>query len=114
MGKQQAVRMGKWKAVRFGGTKEPIELYVLSLDIGETNNVAGAHPDIVKRMDSIMKQAREGSEFNRFWPLPERRLNHVQWDMWSFINWSTGSDESFFRISLDRPMHLPSLAASIP
>jgi arylsulfatase A-like enzyme len=81
MGKQQAVRMGRWKAVRFGGTKEPIELYDLSLDIGETNNVAEAHPDIVARMDSIMKQAREGSEFNRFWPLPERRLNHSQWDM---------------------------------
>jgi len=80
MGKQQAVRMGRWKGIRFGGTKEPIELYDLSVDIGETDNVAEDHPEIVARMDSIMKEARENSEFTAFWPLPEYRQNQIKWD----------------------------------
>jgi len=84
MGKQQAVRMGRWKGVRFGGTGEPIELYDLSLDIGETNNLAEDHPEILKRMNAIMREAREGSEFTKFWPLPEYRLNDVEWDRWIF------------------------------
>jgi arylsulfatase A-like enzyme len=79
-GKQQAVRMGKWKGVRFGGTKEPIELYDLRLDIGESNNVATAHPDIVERIRSIMTAAREGSEHTRLWPIPELRRNDIKWD----------------------------------
>ena len=53
-GKQQAVRMGSWKGLRFGGTKEPLELYDLNADIGETHNVAADHPDVVKRITAIM------------------------------------------------------------
>ncbi len=80
MGKQQAVRMGKWKGIRFGGTKEPIELYDLSQDIGETNNVADDHPEIIERMDELMRKARENSEYTAFWPLPENRLYNVKYD----------------------------------
>jgi arylsulfatase A-like enzyme len=80
MGKQQAVRMGSWKGVRFGGTKEPVELYDLDVDIGETHNVADGHPDIVTRIAAIMEEARANSEFNRFWPLPERRQNQIKMD----------------------------------
>ena len=80
MGKQQAVRMGRWKDVRYGGTKEPIELYDLSVDVGETHDVADSHPDIVKRMGAIMVKARENSEFTKFWLLPERRQNQLQFD----------------------------------
>jgi uncharacterized sulfatase len=80
MGKQQAVRLGRWKGVRFGGTKEPIELYDLDADIGETRNVADTHPDIVTRITAIMDEARANSEFNGFWPLPERRQNQIKWD----------------------------------
>ena len=80
MGKQQAVRLGRWKGVRFGGTKEPIELYDLDADIGETRNVADAHPDIVTRITAIMEEARANSGFSRFWPLPERRQNQIKWD----------------------------------
>jgi len=80
MGKQQAVRMGKWKGIRIGGTKEPIELYDLSQDIGETNNVADDHPEIIKRMDELMRKARENSEYTEFWPLPENRLPNVKYD----------------------------------
>jgi arylsulfatase A-like enzyme len=54
-GVKQAVRMGKWKGVRLGVDSKP-ELYDLSVDIGETNNVAAQHPDIVaeivKRIES--------------------------------------------------------------
>ena len=80
MGKQQAVRLGSWKGIRFGGTKEPIELYDLDADIGETHNVADGHPDIVARITAIMEEARANSEFNRFWPLPEHRQNQIKWD----------------------------------
>jgi arylsulfatase A-like enzyme len=80
MGKQQAVRLGSWKCVRFGGTKEPIELYDLATDIGETHNVADAHPDIVARITAIMEEARANSEFNSFWPLPEHRQNQIKMD----------------------------------
>jgi arylsulfatase A-like enzyme len=79
-GKQQAVRMGRWKGVRFGGTAEPVELYDLGADPGESNNVAAAHPDIVEKLRDIMKAAREGSEHARFWPLPEHRRNDIKWD----------------------------------
>jgi len=84
MGKQQAVRMGRWKAIRLGGTQEPIELYDLAADIGETENLADDHPEIVAEMKAIMEEAREGSEFDAFWPLPERRQNQIRWDKWIF------------------------------
>ena len=56
----QAVRLGEWKGVRLGGHRDPdapIELYDLSTDIGEMSNVADRHPDIVARIDSIMRAA---------------------------------------------------------
>ena len=79
-GKQQAVRMGPWKGIRFGGTKEPIELYDLRKDIGEKNNVAQAHPNVVKRMREIMTEARQGSEFTQYWPFPEYRRDDIKLD----------------------------------
>ncbi len=69
--------MGPWKGIRIGGTKEPIELYNPADDIGEHNDIADEHPEIVKRIAEIMIKAREGSEFNDFWPLPERRVDGV-------------------------------------
>ena len=83
-GKQQAVRMGRYKGVRIGGTKEPIEIYDLLTDIGEKTNIASSHPELVKRIDAIMESARKDSEFTRFWPLPEHRLYDVKWDKWIF------------------------------
>lgn len=44
----QAVRSGPWK-LRLGGR----ELYHLGEDIGETKNVASAHPDVVQRLHSL-------------------------------------------------------------
>jgi len=49
-----AVRMGKWKGIGRGGK---IRLYDLSKDIGEANDVAAEHPDIVKKIGEIMEKA---------------------------------------------------------
>ncbi len=63
-GGKQAVRMGKWKSVRNNVGKDPNstpELYDLTSDIGETKNVATAHPDIVKQMEVYMQEAHAPS-----------------------------------------------------
>ena len=65
---QQAVRMGKWKAVRKDikkGNME-IELYNLDNDIREENNVADQYPDIIKQINEIMKQEHTPSTIDRF------------------------------------------------
>jgi arylsulfatase A-like enzyme len=53
---KQAVRFGDWKAVR-NGRNAPLELYDLADDIAETRNVAQQHPDIVSRVEQIIKEA---------------------------------------------------------
>jgi arylsulfatase A-like enzyme len=65
----QAVRLGNWKGVRFG-TDRPIKLYNLASDVGEKNDVAEKHPDIVARIARILKTARTDSEF---FPVRERK-----------------------------------------
>jgi arylsulfatase A-like enzyme len=52
----QAVRMGKWKGIRLG-VNGRIELYDLEKDIGEVNNIADKHPQIVHEIEEIMKNA---------------------------------------------------------
>ena len=57
--------MGNWKAVKLMLTKLPrvlTELYDLTSDIGETKNLASSNPEIVKKMEEIMKQAHKPSE----------------------------------------------------
>jgi arylsulfatase A-like enzyme len=69
-GKRQAVRMGDWKGIRQNVAKNPngpIELYNLKNDIGEKDNVAARHPEIVAKIEAYMKAARMPSEH---WPLP--------------------------------------------
>jgi arylsulfatase A len=60
-GFQQAVRMGRWKAVRLKADA-PIELYDLDRDPGETTNIAAAQPDIVARIVKYLETARTPSE----------------------------------------------------
>jgi arylsulfatase A-like enzyme len=64
-GFQQAVRMGDWKAVR-PKAGAPLELYNLSTDPGEKQNVAAQNPDAVARIEAYLKTARTESEQ---WPL---------------------------------------------
>jgi len=58
---QQAVRMGKWKALRLKPDRK-IALYDLDKDIGESHDVAGEHPDVVAEMADIFRTGRTGSE----------------------------------------------------
>ena len=50
---QQSVRMGDWKGYRLG-TKAPLELYDLKADPAEKQDIAAAHPEIVKKIEAIM------------------------------------------------------------
>ena len=71
-GGQQAVRMGRWKAVRLNlkeNPNAPVELYNLDVDLREQNNVANQFPEIVKEMELIMKREHTPSEL--FPLLPE-------------------------------------------
>lgn len=61
---QQAVRWGKWKAVRKDVDK-PMELYDLSADVSETSDVAGQHPAVVARIEEFLKDVRVES---LYWP----------------------------------------------
>lgn len=57
-GTQVAVRYGKWKGIR-QDYSAPIELYDLSTDTGEKTNLADKYPDVVKKMERMMKEADE-------------------------------------------------------
>jgi arylsulfatase A-like enzyme len=48
-GPNRAVRVGDWKLVQFGGN--PVELYDLEHDVGETRNLAGERPETVARLE---------------------------------------------------------------
>lgn len=64
-----AVRKGDWKAVRYNVLKEPdgpLELYNLAEDIGEENNIAVEHPEVVAQMEEILRNARTPSSVFAF------------------------------------------------
>lgn len=61
--------MGDWKAVKYEVLENPdapIELYNLADDPSENKNVAGEHPDIVAKMNSILNEARTPSDIFKF------------------------------------------------
>ena len=62
----QAVREGDWKGVKLDADK-PLELYDLANDPAETQDVATANPDVVKRLESHMKAAADP------WSQPQER-----------------------------------------
>jgi arylsulfatase A len=66
---QQAVRMGRWKAVRRNLKKGTLvtALYDLETDIAEEHDVAAEHPDVVTQIEAIMSEARTPSEH---FPIP--------------------------------------------
>ncbi|MEM6798952.1 MAG: arylsulfatase [Planctomycetota bacterium] len=67
-GGKQAVRLAgkdsRWKGVRLNVSRDrntPIELYDLSVDLGETTDVAAEHPEVVARIKAVMKEAHTDS-----------------------------------------------------
>ena len=58
LGGQIAVRKKNWKAIRPGMGK-PWELYDLARDIGETQNLAADHPEILKELIALAEKAHE-------------------------------------------------------
>ncbi len=69
-GGKRAVRFGRFKAVQQNLTgvnqKDGVELFDLSKDIGEENNVAADHPDVVARALEYFASAHTPSEFWAF------------------------------------------------
>jgi arylsulfatase A len=63
-GGQLALRVGDWKGVKTDLKKNPKakwELYNLKTDRNETTNVADQNPDILKKMDEIVKREHQPS-----------------------------------------------------
>ena len=46
---------GRWKALRKNSAIAPIEIYDLKNDIGEINNIANIHPEIVSKAEELFK-----------------------------------------------------------
>jgi arylsulfatase A-like enzyme len=73
-GGQVAVRMGNWKGIKKNLIKQPIaswELYDLSNDPKEQNNVAASHKDILKQFDAIVKKEHQHPVVND-WEVVDR------------------------------------------
>ena len=73
--KSQAVRVGKWKAIRhdrhpdFSGAPvefTPVELYNLDQDIAESTDVSSQNPEVVKYMLGLLKANHSPSEHFNF------------------------------------------------
>ena len=68
-GGRLAIRKDNWKYIHynvFDTTNMTTELYDLSQDIGETNNLADENPELVKELEQLMQSARVPSEIFNF------------------------------------------------
>lgn len=59
---QQAVRVGPWKGFRLG-TEEPLKLFDVVADPGESKDVASQHPDVVRQLEQVMREQHVESPF---------------------------------------------------
>jgi len=62
---QQAVRWRNYKAIRTAQDK-PLELYDLSSDIAEKNNIVKEHPNVIEKIETYLETARTESPN---WPI---------------------------------------------
>ena len=63
-GGKQAVRQGKWKAIRFNVIQQPnapVELYDLEQDPEEEHNLAGQFPEKAIELGKLMTQSHRPS-----------------------------------------------------
>ena len=68
-GGKMAVRMGDWKAVKLNVDKTPggtVELYDLSADIGETNDLSASNPELVEKLEKLKDDAHTPSDIFPF------------------------------------------------
>jgi len=76
-GGKRAVRFGNWKAVQLNlkhvDQRTGIELFDLSQDEGEQDNIAARHPEIVRQAADYFAAAHTPSEFWRFGPRRKRK-----------------------------------------
>lgn len=72
-GFRQAIRKDNWKAIRYG-INNKIELYNLTKDSRESNNVAAKYPDLIKSMDSLFKKS---SNENNWFPYGGKIQNYI-------------------------------------
>ncbi|WP_319479918.1 arylsulfatase [uncultured Draconibacterium sp.] len=66
---RQAVRKGNWKLVRynvFTPEKTTTELYNLATDVGEENNVASDHPELVEELSALIEKSHTKSDLFKF------------------------------------------------
>lgn len=61
-GSKQAVRKGKWKAIRMPMFTGKVQLYDLSQDLAEESDVASAYPKIVDMMTKHMEESHTHSD----------------------------------------------------
>lgn len=72
-GGQQAVRMGRWKGVRQNCYRKPdgpLMLFDLEADPEETTDISAAHPDVVVRMEEILRTEHHD---HPYWDFKENR-----------------------------------------
>jgi arylsulfatase A-like enzyme len=70
-GASQAVLLeGRWKGIRLKRRDAPIQLHDLESDPGEERDVAGEHPEIVRRIEEVFRTARTESPL---WPLEDAK-----------------------------------------
>ncbi|UUO04313.1 hypothetical protein M4951_13010 [Blastopirellula sp. J2-11] len=71
-GFSQAARIGDWKAVRTAADK-PLEIFDLSQDISEADNVAADQPELVRKFANYLESARTQSDI---WTVKAKRRNN--------------------------------------
>ena len=81
----QAARFGTWKAVR-NGIDKPIEIYDLTNDSAESNDLAKSRPDLVQKAHKIFKKAHRPDPN---WPLDRRTEAHSKSaaEAWKIKRW---------------------------
>ena len=70
----QAARFGNWKAIR-NGMEKSTEIYDLSKDPNEQNNLAASHPELVKKAEQIFVEAHQPDPQ---WPLTGKTAEQIK------------------------------------